>query len=808
MAETAHNNDGVLEAVAAYWGRGFAVIDWPRGVKGTSERWADKRYDTDEKLRHAFGGEPKNVGIKLGRSSGGLVDVDLDCREAVAAADAFLPRTGMVSGRPGSPRSHRWYVSPNAETEKWIAPKSGGEKGKVLLELRSTGQQTIVPPSVHPSGERLEWYGRLEPAEVDAGKLREACRAVATAALVARRLPEEGRHDFALPLAGFLLRPGRLDEDAALGIMEAAWDAAGYPPGKDRAEAHRDLGIIVRDTAEAMDAGGEVSGGPTLDKEHAPGLPRAIAKAWGWGRDADREDDGGEGQDKASQADKLVRLAAQASLFHDPNGEVYATIPVRGHRETHRLDQKAFKNWLRHRFYQRYEKAPGGQAVTDAVGALSGRAAFDSPERETHVRVAGHDGNLYLDLANQDWEVVEVTPAGWRVVPGEAAPVRFRRPGGMLPLPRPSEDGDLAGLHRLLNLPEAGRERGWRLVVAWLVATLHPTGPYPALILQGEQGSAKSSAQELLRACVDPNSVPLRTYPRDERDLVIAANNGRVVSFDNLSGLPVWLSDALCRLSTGGGLSTRTLYTNEEETLFSAKRPLVMNGITSVATRPDLLDRSLVVELPVIPEERRRTEREVRAEFDAEHPQILAALLDAAAGALRELPDVNLERLPRMAEFAEWATAAEGSLGWEPGAFMAAYDEARADAESAAVEGEPVAEAVLSFMSDKREWAGTPRGLHEVLTAEAGEKVARTKAWPKAAQSLTPRIKRLAPVLRKMGLEFEEYEEGDKAKTRKKRLRWRDGFAPDKDRADGLPNTGGGMFRYSDVYGEVHEDEG
>jgi putative DNA primase/helicase len=138
---------------------------------------------------------------------------------------------------------------------------------------------------------------------------------------------------------------------------------------------------------------------------------------------------------------------------------------------------------------------------------------------------------------------------------------------------------------------------------------------------------------------------------------------------------------------------------------------------------------------------------------------------------------------------------------------MEAYDEARAEAESAAIEGDPVAEAVLAFMAGRREWAGTPKGLHEALSNDVGEKVARTKAWPKAAQSLTPRLKRLAPVLRKMGLEFEEYEEGDKAKTRKKRLCWRDGFGPSEESVRS-GRIGGGMFGPSDVYGEQPEDDG
>jgi hypothetical protein len=258
----------------------------------------------------------------------------------------------------------------------------------------------------------------------------------------------------------------------------------------------------------------------------------------------------------------------------------------------------------------------------------------------------------------------------------------------------------------------------------------------------------------------------------------------RVVSFDNLSGLPVWLSDALCRLATGGGFGTRQLYTDQEEVLFSAMRPAMLNGITDVATRPDLLDRSLVVELPVIAEERRKTEREIWADFDVEHPKILGALLDAVSMALKRLSEVRLEKLPRMAEFAEWATAAEAGLGLEQGAFMRAYAEARSDAVGQALEGDPVAEAVLSFMGKRRQWVGTASELHKKLAPEVSEEVRRTKAWPKQAQHLSARMRRLAPPLRAVGLEYtpDAGRAGPK-EPRRKRLRWVEGEGPERSRA-------------------------
>ena len=126
------------------------------------------------------------------------------------------------------------------------------------------------------------------------------------------------------------------------------------------------------------------------------------------------------------------------------------------------------------------------------------------------------------------------------------------------------------------------------------------------VVLSGEQGSAKSTFSAILRALLDPNTAPLRALPREDRDLFIAANNGHVLAFDNVSGLPAWISDTLCRLATGGGFAVRQLYTDQDEVLFDATRPVILNGIEDIVARPDLADRAVFLTLEPIPEERRR----------------------------------------------------------------------------------------------------------------------------------------------------------------------------------------------------------
>jgi hypothetical protein len=252
--------------------------------------------------------------------------------------------------------------------------------------------------------------------------------------------------------------------------------------------------------------------------------------------------------EEESQATRLVGLArdAGATLFHTPEGEAYASILVEGHTETWPLKVKGFRRWLARLFYEEYDKAPGSQAIQDALGVLEGKAIFDGDAFPVYTRLAEHNGAVYLDLGDITWQAVEITSSRWQVI--GTPPVKFRRAAGMLPLPEPVRGGTLAALRPFVNV---GSDDDWRLLVSWLLCALRPTGPYPVLVVYGEQGSAKSSLVRVLRALVDPNKAALRTTSREERDLVIAATNGWLIALDNLSHLPDWLSDALCRLAAG-----------------------------------------------------------------------------------------------------------------------------------------------------------------------------------------------------------------------------------------------------------------
>ena len=456
--------------------------------------------------------------------------------------------------------------------------------------------------------------------------------------------------------------------------------------------------------------------------------------------------------DTAGHLSPVFELAGDAELFHTPDGYAFATVSVKGHRETWAVKSRGFKYWLNQHFHKTEGKVPTTSKLNEALSTLTGQALFEGKCRKVFLRLAEHEGDIYLDLCDEEWRVVKVTPHGWNIIAAEDSPVCFQRKAGMLALPEPQPGGSLDELRHFLNLRG---EEDWMLLTAWAVAALRPRGPYPILALHGEQGSSKSTTARLLCSLIDPNEAPLRSEARSERDLMIAATNKWLMTLDNMSHVAARLSDSLCRLSTGGGFATRELYSDSEETIFTAQRPIILNGIEEVATRNDLLDRALVLHLPSIPEDRRRSEEEMRWEFERARPRILGALLDAVSTALRNIEAVRLDRLPRLADFARWATAAESEFTLTPGAFMAAYDTNRAAAHEMVLDSSPVGCPLLAFMEDKTELMLTAGELLKELNTVANSETRKLREWPRTAKGMGDALRRITTTLRAAGVRVE-----------------------------------------------------
>ncbi|MCU9850556.1 hypothetical protein OEZ60_21510 [Defluviimonas sp. WL0024] len=461
---------------------------------------------------------------------------------------------------------------------------------------------------------------------------------------------------------------------------------------------------------------------------------------------------------KAADADasEPASLFEEIEFWHTPDKRPFASIRLDGHWETFALDSGAFKKLLSYAEYRATGKTMASARLEDTARQMQAQALFDGAERPASLRVGKAAQGYALDLGASDWSSVEITPEGWRV--HQSKEPRFRRSPGTaaLPVPVPGS-GDVGLLRDFVNV---GGEADFLLVLGWLLGALRPDGPYPILVLSGEQGSAKSTTTRVLRSLVDPSTLPARAFPGDERDLAIAAQGAHVLAFDNLSRIKPAMADGLCRLATGGGFATRKLHSDAEEVLFQATRPVILNGIPDLAERADLADRAITLTLPTIPETERAFESDFWERFEAARPRILAGLLDATSQAMADNDSVRLSERPRLADFARWVTAAEPTLGWPQSAFLAAYQANRRESEETAIDNNTVAAVVLAFVQSVGEWRGTASELAVTLRKRYPAETESAESFPRKPSIFGSELRRVAPLLRRQGVVIEHMREG------------------------------------------------
>lgn len=743
------------------------------------------------------------IGLPTGEASGLFVlDVDVDPERgldgeaslaALVAGHAPLPETAMARTPRGG--RHLYFRFPASCRVRNSASKLG-----VGLDIRAEGGYVIAPPSVNAEGKAYRWNpGPDETAPADApdwlfdlitanrekagpkgakaqaGGPAEALlhREVEALAAIASGGRNDALNKAAFKLAILVVVGAASEEEVTTALVGACEHNGLLADDGDRAvtgtiASGLSAGKAAFPDIDVMLAEAETEPNVVFDHDNLVVLAelakynprryqevRAKLKALGVPlgsleknmKEASRPEPAGGTDRSQTQAAQLIELVADAELHHTNDKTAYADVMVNGHRETMAVRSTAFRELLLHRFYTATRGAPDNTAVQSALNTIEARAKFDGPEREVHLRVAPCGDRVYIDLGDELWRAAEIRPDGWSVL--ATPPVRFRREPGMLPLPMPEAGGTVEALRQFLNI---SHERDFMLIVVWILAALRGRGPFVVLVIVGEHGTAKSQLVRFLRDLIDPYKPPLRSLPKGEQDLFITAKNAYVIVLDNLSSIPGWLSDALCRLSTGGGFATRQLYTTSDEMLFEATRPILLNGIGNVVSRGDLDDRSLVVTLQPIPDTGRRPKQQIEAEFDAERGRILGALFDALAHGLKNEPDVQVDSLPRMADFAKFGVACETAFG-PPGTFMAAFESSRHEAVQEIIDGEPVATGVRLLMERQPRWEDTATKLLGRLSALLPEEVVRAKSWPTNPKALSDHLRRCAPSLRKIGID-------------------------------------------------------
>jgi len=433
------------------------------------------------------------------------------------------------------------------------------------------------------------------------------------------------------------------------------------------------------------------------------------------------------------------------------------------------LRSRAFKNWLSMLMWESEQKAPNSDALNSAINVLSGKCEATGTQYTLYNRVAPTEDGFYIDMANDNWQAIKVTAQGWEIV--DFPPILFKRYQHQKPLTVPKKlakeelKAAVEKLFDFININPADKDTRLSFICS-IISYFIPSIPHPMIVAYGAQGSAKTYCFKLVKRIIDPSSLETLDIATIDKEVVQQLDHHWLVPYDNLTSLPTWASNLLCRAVTGAGISKRELYSDDDDIIYNFKRCVMLNGINPAARKGDLLNRSILTELEPIPVEKRKTEREVDAAFNEALPTILGGFLGILAEAIKNYKPIKTG-LQRLADFNEWGCAISEALGYSQEDFIKAYAEKVEAQNEEALNANPTATALIEFCTAKieaAEWMPTkepltqvesiifettPTDLYHDLTAFQSRK-GRTDAksgWPQAVNTFTRTLNMMQPTL-------------------------------------------------------------
>ena len=456
-------------------------------------------------------------------------------------------------------------------------------------------------------------------------------------------------------------------------------------------------------------------------------------------------------ESKQTQSNILINAAKGVELFCDDIEGIYAAVDVKSHTEIYKLNSKKFKMWLTKKYYDETNKAPVSDAINQALGIFEMKAIYGENVKTLSKRCAKYKENYYYDLADSNWSNVVIGKDGWEIV--NDAPILFIRNKNMKAQVLPEMYEDLSILNKHYRYKNKEDEI---LHMVNIVTKFIPDIAHPIDVIHGEKGASKTTSMKKDRSIVDPAMRDVLSMPASKEDLALILSNNYNSCFDNLDNITSEKSDMLCMASTGGSYSKRTLYSNDEETILYFKSIVSINGINVVATRADLLDRSVLFELGRISTKERKEERVLWKEFDEDKPKILGAIFTTLSKAMTIYDTVELDRMGRMADFTRWGYAIAEAAGIGGEAFLDAYINNQSRANEEAVESNPVAAAIIKMMNTVTKWDGTvARLLGELnIIAERESISTHSKLWAKEPNVLSRRLKEVKSNLELLGIYY------------------------------------------------------
>lgn len=473
-------------------------------------------------------------------------------------------------------------------------------------------------------------------------------------------------------------------------------------------------------------------------------------------------------QEEASPAVAPVRVEPQAKksskafpdnlselldVFIGQDGRAYIAVNREGNTQALLVGGEASDSLIREIGSQHKERVRDRQ-LKDINEDLRAHAVRAKNAGEVWVRVASTDAGIEIDVGDADHTRIQITDGHVKTV-STGSKTNFYRPKASMAMPLPAQHGDLSLLRKYLNLDDASA----KLFTAWLSYTLvHPkvdTSKFVILVLNGGKGSGKTLlCKNIIQTLVDPSRIGVQSMCTNPQDLAVATMNAHVVIYDNLRSLSNQMSDALCMTSTGGAMSGRALYTDNEQAVTPFHGALVLNGIHAFITQADLADRCLTLNLEHLSAENRQPDDVLQRQLAEDMPEIFAGLLQQAAKALKVLPQAVVTHPERMIEFCRWLAAIEIVEGVEPGTYQQYFSESLVEGQSGALESSLFATHFMTFANSLggAGWKGTPSELSQAVECKLDARVLRDPSWPRGPIALSKQLKELKSSLETQGV--------------------------------------------------------
>lgn len=440
-------------------------------------------------------------------------------------------------------------------------------------------------------------------------------------------------------------------------------------------------------------------------------------------------------------------------LFPGINGELCISLIEDGKTKTMSLKSENWRSWLI-RFLRRIgvpASASMREEITEALTAL----AHEVDKEKVYVRVARTSTSVQVDLNDSSFNAVHISDLGGEFRIEQPRDVYLLRTNKQQPLPLPvrcDRRNFVKKFKRLIPSLESGH---WLLVLAFILKCLdRDRGAFAILVIGGPQGAGKTVLSFRIKALVDPSEPPFLSPPKNVDDIIVAARNSYLLAYENMSGINSEMADIFCRLSTGGGISKRKLYTDHEEAFYKLHSPIIINGIDEPSNRPDFVDRCVMLELKPIADGERIAETELNKDFEESLPELLGGLYGILAECLHILPNIQINNLPRMTDYARMGIAAEKVLKLRPGLFLREYGKNRDEQTNNTFWNDDLCNAIYSFFRSKHCTGSRIEGTAQELMRRflSGS---RFVSAPRTIKGFSGWLKRIAPLLKSRGIEVE-----------------------------------------------------